>query len=1075
MKVFQKTYKKAMSVMLLIAMLFSFLPEGFQVNAAQSVKVSIEGYQINTKLNAHRTVYSVETEGEILEAGLVYGLKQYINLSDMTINSKNPVVHSYKATKEGFLSKNGNVTKYVMNMRMIDKPAYYNSVICERVYVKKTDGSYVYSDIVERTVFNIADELYQNSEMKTEEEHNYLYNKILKKTVSSYQRKNYEPKQETTTEKETTTVKETTTEAKEPLEVFGMVLNNRGANSFAVVWGQDEARATSGQKYNVYVDGVKVLSGVDCQEHLIENVQAGTRTVKVTATLNGRETSGQVGTIEVQGPVTETTTKAPETTTKAPEPTTKAPEPTTKAPETTTEEELTTENLPKNINLTPYFAGVDEASSSNTGDAGHKISDMFDGKNNTKYFGNVACPAHLAWKMSRAVVVKRYSITTGDDSATYSTRNPYAWQLYGSNDGTTWMQIDIVKENGTQAVNYGVYTYETDIQEPYQYYQIQIEKNSPNANWYGIQMAELTMYGDVAGATNEIGSNLNYIDSVYNGANTIQGYSNEPVSNLFDGKTSTKMFNAGTGTIAWKTNRETTLYSYTLTTANDNATYHNRNPKKWTLYGSKDGSNWTKIDTVRNSNMEDKNFTPYTFAVDTVGTFSYYKMEITELYGGGFQLSEISMNGCAISPSEYDIMFTGDWDLIQSKGYVNELVKLFYNSYPRLYKRWGTGSEPKTITFRADKDYDGVAYCQGTTVCVSTTYANGHPSDIGFFSHEITHSVQQYGGKLNYGGDLYWWTENMANYGGFRYFHWSNPNYVQVYHANDAGLQDWGYQPYGNNKWFFAYMDYRYPTTRDANGNKTLGLIDSVNKVIKENNTGSEYSDNPYTVGSPINNVVKRITGYDCFEDLRKHYVDELKNGTWEFTGFGVYSENWMTEDIPGVPNPVYPAVKGKTHGNTTAQQIGNVTSGTNLLSGAKLVSVSGFTNNNESGEKLFDNNLSTKWCATSSNDGFGAFALEGATHWIKIDLGSQKTFNTYTLYNTASAEYGYPNMSEWELLISDDGENWTSADYQVNKNDAISSFNIGSKSARYIALKVFNPGDNRGTIRLFEMQLYNR
>ena len=243
--------------------------------------------------------------------------------------------------------------------------------------------------------------------------------------------------------------------------------------------------------------------------------------------------------------------------------------------------------------------------------------------------------------------------------------------------------------------------------------------------------------------------------------------------------------------------------------------------------------------------------------------------------------------------------------------------------------------------------------------------------------------------------------------------------------------------------------------------------------MIKDNNTGSEYSDNPYTVGSPINNKVKEITGYDCFEELRKHYVEELKNGTWTFTGFGDYSDNWLTEDIEGIPNPVYPAVKGKTHGTNTANQISNVTSGENLLLGSKVVDVSGFTNDGESGEKLFDNNLSTKWCATLGNGGFGAWALEEVKHWIKIDLGSEKTFNTYTLYNTGSHE-GYQNMSEWELLISDDGVNWKSVDYQVNKNENISSFDIGTQRARYIALRAFE-GDNTGTIRLYELQLYNR
>ena len=50
------------------------------------------------------------------------------------------------------------------------------------------------------------------------------------------------------------------------------------------------------------------------------------------------------------------------------------------------------------------------------------------------------------------------------------------------------------------------------------------------------------------------------------------------------------------------------------------------------------------------------------------------------------------------------------------------------------------------------------------------------------------------------------------------------------------------------------------------------------------------------------------------------------------------------------------------------------------------------------------------------------------------------------------------------------------SVDYQVNKNDAISSFDIGTQTARYIVFKIFN-SDNGGvgTVRLYELQLYNR
>ena len=90
------------------------------------------------------------------------------------------------------------------------------------------------------------------------------------------------------------------------------------------------------------------------------------------------------------------------------------------------------------------------------------------------------------------------------------------------------------------------------------------------------------------------------------------------------------------------------------------------------------------------------------------------------------------------------------------------------------------------------------------------------------------------------------------------------------------------------------------------------------------------------------------------------------------------------------------------------------------------------------------------------------------------LDLGSEKTFNTYTLYNTRSKE-GFGNATEWEVLVSNDAKNWTSVDYRAGDNSNIASYDIGTQTARYVFLKVFTPDDGVGTIRLYEFQLYNR
>ena len=827
--------------------------------------------------------------------------------------------------------------------------------------------------------------------------------------------------------------------------------------------------ATDGaDSYNVYVDNKYVtnveVSSVNLDKSVFEK-GSGEYTISVAAVKGNKKSNSTSIKYTYNKEGQHVTTVAP----------------TEKITEVTTTtqkefyEEPETEVHPKNINVDNYMRQIDTSSSTSIKTSANEgMEKLFDGDINTKLCTSDGFPLRISWQMKKPIILKKYTLTTANDSETYSYRNPKSWHLYGSNNGTSWTQIDTVTDSGIEAKNSKSDTYETDIQESYQYYLIQFEGNG--TNYYGFQLAEISLNGDVADVDKEMGEDLSsYYDSIFASATTAKGNGNETPFNLFDGRKESKLFEfSNQFSIAWKMKQDTTLYTYSLTTANDNETYKGRNPKSWILYGSSDGTNWEKIDTVNNSGMEDVNFKTYNYTVDKVGSYRYYKLDIKAGYGSSVQLSEISLKGAYISPSKYDILFTGDWKDVTVDGYLEELTKLFYNSYPRLYQRWGNGTEPTTITFKADKNYDGVAYCQGTTVCVSTKYANSHPNDIGFFSHEITHSVQQYSGKLNYGDDVAWWTENMANYGGFRYFHWSNPKYVQVYEATDTSLQDWGYEQYGNNKWFFAYMDSKYPTRKNADGTLKYGLIDSINKLIKDNNTGSTYTDDPYNTTTPFNKVVKQITGYDCIESLRKRYVEELQQGTWTFKGFANYEDNWLTENIDGIPNPEYPMVGEKLHGNKTATQLNNtVTEGTNLCLGGKVYDCSGYTNDNENAQKLIDGDLNTKWCATSSNVTNGEYKLNGVKHWVKIDLGKEKEFNTYTLYNTRSKE-GYGNTTEWEVLVSNDGNKWTSVDYQPSNNSAVSSFNIGNQKARYIMIKIFTPDNGVGTLRLYDFQLFN-
>ncbi|MFQ6931156.1 MAG: hypothetical protein ACLRR3_08920 [Eubacterium sp.] len=258
-------------------------------------------------------------------------------------------------------------------------------------------------------------------------------------------------------------------------------------------------------------------------------------------------------------PEATTTEKAPEVTTTAKEPeattTEKTPEVTTtvKEPETTTPkateipttkefyQEPETEQNPKNVKVDTYFNKVDTASSTKVStSASEGIENLFDGNKNTKMCTMDGFPLRISWQMDRATVLKKYTLTTANDAATYSYRNPKQWHLYGSNNGTSWTQIDTVTDSGIEAKNSQDYTYETDIQESYQYYLLQIESNG--TNYYGFQLAEMSLYGDVSDANYEIGEDLSsYFESVYAAGTTVNGYSGEGVENLFDGSTEYKI------------------------------------------------------------------------------------------------------------------------------------------------------------------------------------------------------------------------------------------------------------------------------------------------------------------------------------------------------------------------------------------------------------------------------------------------------------------------------------------------------------------------------------------------------
>lgn len=127
---------------------------------------------------------------------------------------------------------------------------------------------------------------------------------------------------------------------------------------------------------------------------------------------------------------------------------------------------------------------------------------------------------------------------------------------------------------------------------------------------------------------------------------------NEGIEKLFDNNINTKFFtnDAPVISIAWKMKRATILKTYTLVTANDAAAYSHRNPHKWKLYGSVNGTDWSQLDSVENGGIGHENLKAYTYETDVKKACQFYMLKIEDsgddgkLYYGS-QLAEMYLNG----------------------------------------------------------------------------------------------------------------------------------------------------------------------------------------------------------------------------------------------------------------------------------------------------------------------------------------------------------------------------------------------------------------------------------------------
>ena len=157
-----------------------------------NTKLEINGCQVSTTVEGYRIVYSLsDTDSEVASVGMVYGLDCYATESEMVVGSTNSTVYTVEATDAGKLgtaiSSMIGAQSYVMTMKFVKTAEFFNQKINVRAYAKLKTGEYVYSDIDQYVMYNVADFLYKNQYMNNMSGHNYLYNEILSLVDPTYE------------------------------------------------------------------------------------------------------------------------------------------------------------------------------------------------------------------------------------------------------------------------------------------------------------------------------------------------------------------------------------------------------------------------------------------------------------------------------------------------------------------------------------------------------------------------------------------------------------------------------------------------------------------------------------------------------------------------------------------------------------------------------------------------------------------------------------------------------------------------------------------------------------------------
>lgn len=148
--------------------------------------IEILGVQISANNYGMRVITAVDNKiqgKDVVAYGNIYGVEEYgVTEEDLYIGSTNKYVFAYTATSNAVISNVNSSADVNYAMTML-QGSYSEMALtmkyCVKSFAKLSDGTYVYSDTMKYSVYDVAEELYRISGMRNETAHNYLYDKII--------------------------------------------------------------------------------------------------------------------------------------------------------------------------------------------------------------------------------------------------------------------------------------------------------------------------------------------------------------------------------------------------------------------------------------------------------------------------------------------------------------------------------------------------------------------------------------------------------------------------------------------------------------------------------------------------------------------------------------------------------------------------------------------------------------------------------------------------------------------------------------------------------------------------------